>query len=200
MQQQACIKACELILLIQSIFSHYSWKFYSSYNSPIFQLSKMFKLVTFVTLFAVAFSAPQHAAKYPAGVDPSKCPNFPICDNAALHAKAPAYNHWDQPAAHWNQPAQAYNHWDHQPAAPQWAPAPQWNNAAQYNHVAPAAPKAAAKYPAGVDPRSCPDFPYCPTPILPGHHAHHVAPLPGFTERLYPAGVSAHTCPNYPEC
>lgn len=60
MQQQVCIKACELILLIQSSFSHYSWKFYSSYNSPIinlsFQLSKMFKLVSFLVL--------QHSSVY----------------------------------------------------------------------------------------------------------------------------------------
>lgn len=69
MQQQVCIKACELILLIQSSFSHYSWKFYNSYNSPIinlsFQLSKMFKLVSFLVL--------QHSSIWIYYVDYIKC-------------------------------------------------------------------------------------------------------------------------------
>lgn len=67
-------------------------------------------------MVAVASAAPQHqqAAKYPAGVDPSKCPNFPLCDNAALH-NPNAHNQWNQPAQQWN------------------APAPQWNNNGQWN-------------------------------------------------------------------
>lgn len=167
--------------------------------------------VTFVTLFAVALSAPQHQqARYPAGVDPAKCPGFPICDNAALHNQAPAPQHWQQPAQHW-QPAPAapqWNQWQQPaPAAPQWnqwqqPAAPQWN-APQYNHIEPVAAKGGDKYPAGVDPRSCPNFPYCDKPIVPGTHSayhHQPAPLPGFTERLYPAGVSPASCPNYPEC
>lgn len=56
----------------------------------------------------------QEAARYPAGVDPSKCPNFPICDNAALHNT----NQYAQPQAY-SQPQ-----WNYQP---QPAAQPQWN-------------------------------------------------------------------------
>lgn len=158
----------------------------------------------------VAYASAQ--AVYPAGVDPQKCPNFPICDNAALHNQAPAHNNWNA------QPYQAQPQWNQQPAAPQWQPAPQWNAPApqQWNAPAPwkaapapqwnaipAAPAGGDKYPAGVNPQSCPNYPYCDTNNpghAGGHHAARVAPLPGYTERLYPAGVSAAQCPNYPEC
>lgn len=166
--------------------------------------------MTFVTLFGIALSAPQHAAQYPAGVDPAKCPGFPICDNAALHAKAPA-NHWNQPAApQWRAPQPQWQpapqpQW--QPAPQQWQPQPQWQAPApqpQWNQVEQVSGKGGDKYPSGVNPQSCPNYPYCDTPILPGGHSGHQAyrasPLPGFTERLYPAGVSAASCPNYPEC
>lgn len=162
----------------------------------------------------VACASAQSAAKYPAGVDPNKCPNFPICDNAALHNQAPAAhnqaNHWNAqayqapaPQPQWNQwnpqpaPQQPqWNQWNSQPAAPQWQnpqpAAPQWN-----------APSTSGgdKFPAGVSPQSCPNYPYCDA----GHSAHHAGraappPLQGFTERLYPAGVSPQSCPNYPEC
>lgn len=150
----------------------------------------------------------QSAAKYPAGVDPNKCPNFPICDNAVLHGQAPAHNQWNAqpyqapaPQPQWNQWNQqpAPQQWNHQPAQPQWnaqpyQAAPQWNAAP--------APSGGDKYPAGVNPQSCPNYPYCDTNAgLTGHHhAARAAPLAGFTERLYPAGVSPAQCPNYPEC
>lgn len=93
------------------------------YNQKCAQLSQ-------IALFAlVSAASAAAAAKYPAGVDPSRCPNFPICDNAALHA--PAHH---APAHHWA--PQAYH------AAPQWAPAPQpqWYHqpAPQAYHAAPA--------------------------------------------------------------
>lgn len=172
-------------------------------------------------LTIVACASAQHAAKFPAGVDPNKCPNFPICDNAVLHNQAPA-NHWNaQPQAYQAQPQQ-WNQWNQQPAQPQWqpeqrwnqqpeddgqyrpepqwdaAPAPKWNAAPAPNSI----PSGGDKFPAGVSPQACPNYPYCDTNA--GHAGHHgaarVAPLPGYTERLYPAGVSAAQCPNYPEC
>lgn len=161
-----------------------------------------------VTLFAVvALAASQKAAeRYPAGVDPSKCPNFPICDNAALHAPA---NHWAPAPQAYHAPApQQWNQWQ-QPAPQQWQqPAPQWQAApAPQWQPAPAAyqqkdASGGDKYPAGVDPSKCPNYPYCDTNALHAgaHHQARANPLPGFTERLYPAGVSAHSCPNYPEC
>ncbi|XP_071455117.1 uncharacterized protein [Hetaerina americana] len=76
-----------------------------------------------------------HAAKYPAGVNPHTCPNYPYCDNTLL-------------AAH------ALGH-----VAPYAAPI----YGAYGLHGAVAG--AAAKYPAGVDPHACPNYPFCgPTP------------------------------------
>lgn len=148
-------------------------------------------------LFALALSAPQHqqAAKYPAGVNPADCPGFPICDNARLHNPQPQWNQWNPaPAPQW-QPA----------PAPQWQPEPQWNQwnpapAPQWNHAPAApAPAVAEKYPAGVNPHTCPNYPFCD--VNAGHAGPVAAPpLPGFTERLYPAGVSPHECPNFPYC
>lgn len=84
-----------------------------------------------IALFAfAALASAQQAAKYPAGVDPSRCPNFPICDNAALHAPAHAPQHWAPQAYHAPAPQ-----WYHQPA-PQWQPAP-----AAYHAPAPAGGK-----------------------------------------------------------
>jgi len=163
-----------------------------------------------MTVVAVASAQKQ----YPAGVDPSKCPNFPICDNAALHNQAPAHNQWNQqyqaPAPQqwnqWDQPkAQQWNQWNEQPQ--QWNAQPQqWNAqpaAPQWNAHQAAAPAGGDKYPAGVDPSKCPNYPYCDTPVISGHAGHgyaRAAPLEGFKERLYPAGVSAASCPNYPQC
>lgn len=153
----------------------------------------------------VAYASAQSAAKFPAGVDPNKCPNFPICDNAALHNQAPA-NQWN---AQYQQPQPQWNQWNPQPAAPQWnaqpqisqwnpqPAAPQWNA----NYQQPAHSQSGGdKFPAGVSPESCPNYPYCEVNAGSGHHAARAAPLQGFTERLYPAGVSPQSCPNYPEC
>lgn len=41
------------------------------------------------------------------------------------------------------------------------------------------------RFPAGVNPSLCPNYPYCNIVGAPAA----VAPLPGFTERLYPAGL-----------
>ncbi|XP_063701885.1 uncharacterized protein LOC134831962 [Culicoides brevitarsis] len=180
----------------------------------------------FVVLATVVYAsaAPQHAAQYPAGVDPSKCPGFPICDNAALHGvnpapySAPSYHqpqYYQQPAAQnydetgaydprYNDPnfqgPQSY----YQPAAPahyqapahHYQPAPQAYAAPVSNHIA---QPAADKYPAGVSPHACPNYPYCD--INAGHAGQvRAAPLQGFTERLYPAGVNPASCPNFPDC
>ncbi|KAG8236258.1 hypothetical protein J437_LFUL011011 [Ladona fulva] len=145
-------------------------------------------------------SAAISAAKYPAGVDPHTCPNYPNCDNVALAAHATGAPH-----------------------APYAAPA-----YSAYGHAA-GVPGAAAAYPAGVDPHACPNYPYCgPTPAhVPGaaphnswaapaahnpwvapavnnawaaHNGWAAAPATGHDGNHYPAGVSPHSCPNYPYC
>lgn len=53
------------------------------------------------------------------------------------------------------------------------------------------------RYPAGVNPASCPDYPYC------GGRAH-ASPAfhsgPSYNSAQYPAGVNPAVCPNYPYC
>lgn len=90
----------------------------------------------FVAFIAVGYAQHQPAAQFPAGVDPAKCPNFPICDNAALHNQQPQgqWNQWNapQPQQNWNAPQPQWNapqpqqNWN--APQPQWnAPQPQWN-------------------------------------------------------------------------
>ena len=105
---------------------------------------------------AVAYGQHQPAAQYPAGVDPSSCPSYPNCDNAALHNQQPHNaGQWNPAPAQqqWNAP----NSWNNQQDDGQWhddtaqwnshdnsgqynpAPAPQWNAApAQQWNAAPA--------------------------------------------------------------
>ncbi|XP_055917454.1 activating signal cointegrator 1 complex subunit 2 homolog [Eupeodes corollae] len=214
----------------------------------------MFSKLAFVALISVVVAAPQQhhtAGQFPAGVDPSKCPNFPICDNAALHGQqpssAPSWNQqqpsqsqWNQPQQHqqqqqqqwnpqpepqWNQPkSQQWNQpqpqqWN-QPQPQQWNQQPQqqpqqsWNSApyqAPSNHLQNGQDSSendingpgGDKYPAGVNPKSCPNYPYCDVPYDSPAAA---APAPqgnqGYNDRQsqYPAGVSPHSCPNFPYC
>ncbi|KAG8236250.1 hypothetical protein J437_LFUL011003 [Ladona fulva] len=81
------------------------------------------------------------AARYPAGVNPLACPNYPYCDNVALAANPAG---WARSA--WNVPAwTAYS-----------AP---WNGV--WSGVIPGVTPVAARYPPGVDPVACPNYPYC---------------------------------------
>ncbi|XP_030388320.1 uncharacterized protein LOC115634610 [Scaptodrosophila lebanonensis] len=169
----------------------------------------MFFKLLLASCLALALAKPQHppAAQYPAGVNPQDCPGFPICDNARLHNpqpwNSPAQHQW-QPQPQWQQPQP--QQWQ-QPAAPAWQPQPQWQQPAapawqpqpSWN-AAPAPAAGGDKYPAGVNPQVCPNYPFCD--VNAGHAAAPVAapPLPGWTERLYPAGVSPHQCPNFPYC
>ncbi|KAE8750966.1 Cuticle Protein CPCFC 1 [Frankliniella occidentalis] len=149
------------------------------------------KLVVLAAAVAVVAS---QAAQYPAGVSPHLCPNYPHCDNAllALHAQGAA-NAPVHAAAY--APAPNYNNYNPAPNYNNYNPAPAYN---PYN-AAPAGVPAAAQYPAGVSPASCPNYPYCSGHIgAPGPVA--APPLPGFSSRQYPDGISPSTCPNYPYC
>ncbi|KAG8236256.1 hypothetical protein J437_LFUL011009 [Ladona fulva] len=122
-----------------------------------------------------AAGVPGAAAAYPAGVDPHACPNYPYCGPTPAHVPGAApHNSWAAPAAHnnWAAPA-AHNNWAAPAAHNNWAAPAAHNNwaapAAHNNWAAPAAhnawaapaPAAAAVYPAGVSPHSCPNYPYC---------------------------------------
>ncbi|TMW54581.1 hypothetical protein DOY81_000375 [Sarcophaga bullata] len=152
----------------------------------------MFTKLALLSLVALAWAKPQHpAAQFPAGVNPQDCPGFPICDNARLHNPNKWQQPW-QPQPSWQQPQPSW-----QQPQPQWgAPAPSWQPQPQWGAPAPAA--GGDKFPAGVNPHSCPNYPFCD--VNAGGSAAPAPPLPGWTERQYPAGVSPHTCPNFPYC
>lgn len=151
------------------------------------------------------------ADRYPAGISPQACPNFPNCANPSLAAQpytpvaqtkwtnVKSQQQWNsqpqyqaqpqyqsqpqhQPQPQWN--SQSKQQWNSQPQwnnqqqqqQPQWnshhQPQSQWNAPTQYNvnYNAPTRPiyentnngfPQPAKIPAGVDPSSCPNYPYC---------------------------------------
>lgn len=161
------------------------------------------------------------ADRYPAGVSPQACPNFPNCANPSLAAQpytpvsqtkwtnTQAQNQWNtqpkyqsqpqwnsqpqpkyQPQPQWN--SQPQQQWNAQPQQQQWNAQPQWNNQQQQqsqwnsqpqpqsqwnapnqynvNYNAPTRPiyentnsvfPEPSKIPAGVDPSSCPNYPFC---------------------------------------
>ncbi|XP_017468738.1 PREDICTED: cuticle protein 1-like [Rhagoletis zephyria] len=153
----------------------------------------MFCKLVLLSLVSVSLAKPQHlpaAAQYPAGVNPQDCPGFPICDNARLHNPQ---SHWGAPAPAW-QPQQQWG-----APAPAWQPEQHWGAPAPSWQPAPAPSAGGDKFPAGVNPHTCPNYPFCD--VNAGHHGAVAAPpLPGWTERQYPAGVSPHQCPNFPYC
>ncbi|KAG4071728.1 hypothetical protein HA402_011882 [Bradysia odoriphaga] len=152
-------------------------------------------LITLSTVVVIAYAQHLPAAQYPAGVDPSLCPGYPNCDNALLH-NAKQQPAWSQPQPQWSAPAQ---NWNIQPSTWNYQ-VPQWQQpAAIYERVSNDLSSGGDKYPAGVDPQSCPNYPFCDLNDF-ARSAPVVAPLPGWTERLYPAGVSPKECPNFPYC
>ncbi|KAG8224338.1 hypothetical protein J437_LFUL004294 [Ladona fulva] len=112
--------------------------------------AKMYaKLMLLLVAAAVAV-----ADKYPAGLNPALCPNYPNCDNAliALHSANPSAvtPYWAAPIA------KEYPAGVHPAACP------------NYPYCGTAVPLAYAawapytrEWPAGVHPAACPNYPYC---------------------------------------
>ncbi|XP_072937570.1 uncharacterized protein [Epargyreus clarus] len=88
------------------------------------------KLFVLCALAAVALAQ----NKYPAGLHPAVCPNYPYCDTTAF-----------------------------QRFTPQGQPIPEWVYNPSILPVAPADPNAAAgaRYPANFNAATCPNYPYC---------------------------------------
>lgn len=170
----------------------------------------------FLSLIVLISGQHQQAPQYPAGVDPAACPGFPICDNNLLHNPQARWAQPQQPQPQWNQPQPQWNptpqpqwnQWNPTPAPswnqqPSWEQQQSWNNPQGYapvsNHLADGS--GGDKYPAGVNPQACPNYPFCDTNAVHGGAAATPAPpLPGWNERQYPAGVSPQECPNFPYC
>ncbi|KAK9730289.1 Cuticle protein CPCFC [Popillia japonica] len=112
------------------------------------------KLAVLACTFAFALGAwhgplaggvPAH--QFPAGVSPQACPNYPNCNNPAVAAAPNAPGAY--PGAY-NQGG--YNGGAYNPGA---------YNQGAYNPGAYNPGHAAAPVPAGVDPHSCPNYPFC---------------------------------------
>ena len=116
------------------------------------------KLVAVLALSAlVGLSTASLAAdRYPAGLNPALCPNYPHCDNAllALHnnglgvaavpVQATVWGGREYPAG--VSPAACPNYPYCNTGVAAVAPLPGW---------------AQREYPAGVSPAACPNYPYC---------------------------------------
>ncbi|XP_046593591.1 cuticle protein 1 [Neodiprion lecontei] len=75
--------------------------------------------------------------QYPAGLDLHKCSNYPSCDNAALNEGRVIVT------------KDSWNSWN------SWGGSPERHA----SESAPASAEVATRYPAGVNPRSCPNYP-----------------------------------------
>ncbi|XP_015603235.1 uncharacterized protein LOC107271577 [Cephus cinctus] len=171
-------------------------------------IKRFIQVVLCILALATTLLAKPNGDRYPAGVNPQSCPNYPNCDNAALHSGRASTPSWSPQGGAWA-PAGA-------PAAPWAQPASPWN--APHSAGNPAS--AGAQYPAGVNPQSCPNYPQCDNAAL-----HGGAPAnndwnepssnswdswdswsdpstaqPAAVAPRYPAGVSQQSCPNYPYC
>ncbi|VVC37236.1 Cuticle protein CPCFC [Cinara cedri] len=138
-------------------------------------------------IFAVQATA-LGGARYPSGLNPALCPNYPHCDNALLAAyvQTDAGTEYsdDRDQHRYNGNDGQYQHHPYQAGS-----------ASSYNNRQPLAnlPYTEPGYPAGLSSSSCPNYPYC------SHHvpaeAHKYGPL-----KRYPAGITPQNCPNYPYC
>lgn len=57
--------------------------------------SRLMQIFVFVVV-AVATSIAQEAARFPAGINPALCPDYPNCDNSLLHTGTPLAWSWNQ--------------------------------------------------------------------------------------------------------
>lgn len=114
--------------------------------------------------------------KYPAGIHPNLCPHYPYCDNtvlagfaqgvAAFHtgAAAPGYPASLSPQACPNYPYCSHQippeaiHYRRSAALHQYPTVAESTN---YAYPIPSAIDLRTKYPSGVNPASCPNYPYC---------------------------------------
>ncbi|XP_065221975.1 cuticle protein 1 [Planococcus citri] len=135
-----------------------------------------FKLLLICALAAYTSAQSFQSNKYPAGVHPNLCPHYPYCDNtvlagfaqgvASFHSAglaAPGY-----PAALSPHACPNYPYCSHQipPEAIHYRRSTPYQHQpfAAASHVpypVVASVGSPAKYPSGVDPASCPNYPYC---------------------------------------
>ncbi|XP_025412368.1 cuticle protein 1 [Sipha flava] len=147
----------------------------------------MFAIIAIV--FAVQATAVLAGARYPSGLNPALCPNYPHCDNVLLAAYA-------QPGA--NDYSGQYNNNnndDTQHYGSGYQRHPAVGAYSHYRHQQPSVPLPYTEpgYPAGLSSSNCPNYPYC-------SHQVPAEALKYEAHNRYPAGVTPHNCPNYPYC
>lgn len=129
-------------------------------------------------------------ARYPSGLNPSLCPNYPHCDNVLLAAYAQpsaANDYYGNDDGQYN--GAAAGHYQHHPSGHVAGLYGQGHH--QYQQ--PAA-YTEPGYPAGLSSSNCPNYPYCSHQV-PAEALRYSGPY-----KRYPAGVTPQNCPNYPYC
>ncbi|XP_071448531.1 cuticle protein 1-like [Hetaerina americana] len=111
------------------------------------------KLIVFAACVAAAMCV--EADRYPAGLSPALCPNYPHCDNAliALHSS--------NPSAVTPYAAPLYHYGREYPAGVHPAACPNYPYCNTVGYPYPYAAPLTREYPAGVHPAACPNYPYC---------------------------------------
>lgn len=118
------------------------------------------------------------ASRYPSGLNPALCPNYPHCDNVLLAAYVQSGARSDYNVGQYgsdnyqHHPSRVYNHKHQLPIQ---------------------SPFTEPGYPAGLTSSNCPNYPYC-------SHQVPTEALRYTSHNKYPAGVTPHNCPNYPYC
>ena len=103
-----------------------------------------------VLLPAIMAVVAAQADKYPAGLNPALCPNYPHCDNVLLALYG--NTGYTVPYAF-----AAHNY----PAGVNPATCPNYPYCSNYLPVAPLPGYHTRQLPAGVSPAACPNYPYC---------------------------------------
>jgi len=145
---------------------------------------------TLAIVFAiqVTVSLAGGAARYPSGLNPALCPNYPHCDNVLLAAysqpNAGADDYYNNDIGHIGSGRQ------HHPSVV----------AGLYNQHHQLASYTEPGYPAGLSSSNCPNYPYC------SHQVPAEALISKYYSgnnnniKRYPAGITPQNCPNYPYC
>lgn len=134
------------------------------------------------------------AARYPSGLDPALCPNYPHCDNALLAAYAqPAAGHANVYYGGVDEDDDSHRY-NGAAAAGHYGSGYQQHAGAYRHHHHQPAPYTEPGYPAGLSSSNCPNYPYCSHQV-PAEALRYAGP-----NKRYPAGVTPQNCPNYPYC
>jgi len=135
------------------------------------------------------------AARYPSGLNPALCPNYPHCDNALLAAYAQPASSSSGAVDYNDNDGHYYDNSRYNDVAGHYGSGYQHRHPSASAGVYNGLPSAYTEpgYPAGLTSSNCPNYPYCSHQVPAEAHKYVQA-------RRYPSGVPPQNCPNYPYC